>query len=175
LENLDTKSLTPFITLVNSQDEIIGYEEKLKVHQQGLLHRAFSVLIFNKEGKALLHKRAEGKYHSPGLWTNTCCGHPNEGESNADAAFRRLEEEMGFQTSLTHQFTFRYRAEFENGLIENEIDHVYFGEYEGEFEVNPEEVSDYKWLSLSEIKKDIEENSANYTVWFKEIVEQMNQ
>src|SRR5690606_27681590 len=119
-------------------------------HQRGLLHRAFSVLIFNSEGKALLHKRAEGKYHSSGLWTNTCCGHPNKGETTADAAYRRLGEEMGFQTSLTYQFTFSYRTEFDNGLIENEIDHVYFGEYNGDFEVNPDEVSDYKWLSMSE-------------------------
>lgn len=173
MENLDTKPKNIIITLVNEQDEICGYEEKMKVHEKGLLHRAFSVLIFNQKGEMLIHQRAFSKYHSPGLWTNACCGHPNEGESNHDAAYRRLGEEMGFQTELSYQFTFHYRAEFTNGLIENEIDHVYFGEFDGSFVVNPEEVADFKWLSLSEIRKQMEESSEKFTVWFKEIVKRL--
>jgi isopentenyl-diphosphate delta-isomerase len=170
LEILDTKSENTIITLVNEADEITGYEEKMKVHREGLLHRAFSVLIFDEAGQMLIHQRAFSKYHSPGLWTNTCCGHPNRGEENRAAAVRRLGEEMGFQTELKHQFTFHYRAEFDNGLIENEIDYVYFGEFVGDFQANPEEVADYKWLSLESIKNDIAESPEKYTVWFKEIM-----
>lgn len=168
--NKETASGEVFITLVNEKDEIIGYEEKLKVHEQGLLHRAFSVLIFNTEGKLLIHQRASHKYHSPGLWTNTCCGHPNEGEGILAAAERRLMEEMGFTTSLTYDFTFQYRAEFQNGLIENEIDHVFIGTYEADFQVNPEEVADFKWVELDGLHQEVEKNPELFTVWFKEIL-----
>ena len=158
------------IPLVDDNDLIVGYAEKLEVHIQGLLHRAFSILVFNEKGKLLIHQRALGKYHSPGLWTNTCCGHPNQGESMDEAIHRRLQEEMGFDCELTHKFTFRYKALFENGLTENEIDHVYFGQFNGEFVVNPVEVEEFKWLSLEDLKSMINNNPENFTVWFKEIM-----
>ncbi|KPM48766.1 isopentenyl-diphosphate Delta-isomerase [Jiulongibacter sediminis] len=169
MENLPTKT-DIIITLVNEKDEIIGHDEKIKVHREGTLHRAFSVLIFNEAGKMLIHQRALHKYHSPGLWTNACCGHPNKDEKIEDAAFRRLGEEMGFRCPLSYQFTFHYRAEFDNGLTENEIDHVFFGEYNQTFEVNPKEVADYRWASVESIKKEVGKNPDNFTVWFKEIL-----
>ena len=158
------------IPLVNDADEIIGFDEKLAVHQKGLLHRAFSILVFNNKKEILVHQRAFSKYHSPGLWTNTCCGHPNEGESMEAAVHRRLFEEMGFDCNLKYSFTFRYLAKFDNGLTENEIDHVYTGEYNEDFTVNPEEVADYKWLSKSKIINKIAENPESFTVWFREIM-----
>jgi isopentenyl-diphosphate delta-isomerase len=164
----NTKNIT--ITLVDANDTITGYEEKMEVHRKGLLHRAFSILIFNKDGQMLIHQRALKKYHSPGLWTNACCGHPNKGENILDAAHRRLGEEMGFDCELNFKFKFHYRAEFGNGLIENELDHVYVGQFDSTFEVNPLEVADYKWMEVSDIQKDISFNPENYTVWFKEIM-----
>ncbi|MGR3811609.1 isopentenyl-diphosphate Delta-isomerase [Jiulongibacter sp. NS-SX5] len=172
MENLPAKT-NIIITLVNEQDEITGYEEKIKVHLDGLLHRAFSILVFNDAGEMLIHQRALHKYHSPGLWTNACCGHPNKGEANYDAAYRRLGEEMGFQCDLDYKFTFHYKATFSNGLTENEIDHVYFATYNDSFEVNPEEVADYRWVKTEEIAKEIEEKPENFTVWFKEIMNRL--
>ncbi len=159
-----------YIPLVDDNDTIIGHEEKLVVHKKGLLHRAFSILVYNGLGELLIHQRALGKYHSPGLWTNTCCGHPNEGENMKDAVLRRLQEEMGFDCDLTYSFTFRYTAGFNNGLIENEIDHVYVGNFDGNFTVNPEEVADYKWINKIDLQKEIFEKPEKFTVWFKEIV-----
>lgn len=161
------------IPIVDAQDNIIGHAEKLEVHIKGWLHRAFSILVFNKKGEILIHQRALEKYHSPGLWTNTCCGHPNENESLESAVHRRLQEEMGFDCELSERFVFHYEAFFDNGLTENEIDHVFFGEFEGEFEVNPEEVADFKWVSLQKVKTDINENAEDYTVWFKEIIKRL--
>ncbi|HNK86555.1 MAG TPA: isopentenyl-diphosphate Delta-isomerase, partial [Flavobacteriales bacterium] len=115
------------VTLVNERDEVIGRMEKLEAHRVGALHRAFSIFIFNREGRLLLQQRADGKYHSPGLWTNSCCGHPRPGEPTMKAAQRRLHEELGIRCELTEEFTFSYRAEFGNGLIEHELDHVFFG------------------------------------------------
>jgi isopentenyl-diphosphate delta-isomerase len=158
------------IPLVNSSDEIIGSGEKIDVHLKGLLHRAFSVLIFNQKGQMLIHQRALGKYHSPGLWTNACCGHPFIGEEMKNAAERRLLEEMGISCELEYNFTFQYRSMFENGLIENEIDHVYKGIFEGNFETNPDEVADYKWQNIIDIKKDIQLKPDSFTIWFKEIM-----
>ena len=158
------------IPIIDEKDVVIGGMEKLEVHKKGLLHRAFSIIIKNKKDEFLIHRRAIGKYHSPGLWTNTCCGHPNYGEDIGRAVHRRLKEEMGIESELSHLFTFRYKAFFENGLTENEIDHVYFGVYNGEFDVNPEEVCDFKWLSLEEIETEIFENPELFTVWFKEIM-----
>jgi len=158
------------ITLVDANDTITGYEEKLEVHKKGLLHRAFSILIFNKNGEMLIHQRALEKYHSPGLWTNACCGHPNQGEDLLEAAHRRLGEEMGFDCELNFKFKFHYRAEFDNGLIENELDHVFRGQYDTSFTVNPLEVADYKWMEVKDIQIDIQKNPENYTVWFKEIM-----
>jgi isopentenyl-diphosphate delta-isomerase len=168
-----TKSMTfgsTNIILVNEHDEEIGTGEKLMVHQQGLLHRAFSILIFNKNNELLIHQRTPHKYHSGNLWTNTCCGHPNANEEINDAAHRRLVEEMGFDTPLDFLFKFQYRAEFENGLVENEIDHVFVGNYNETFEVNPEEVADYQWITIEKLLKDVSQNPIKYTFWFKEIL-----
>ena len=159
------------IPLVDDNDNIIGHAEKMEVHLRGLLHRAFSILVFNDKNEILIHQRAFGKYHSPGLWTNTCCGHPNEGETMEAAVHRRLQEEMGFDCDLSHKFSFRYKAVFENGLTENEIDHVYIGIFNETFTVNPDEVADYKWISVAQTKELIHQNPDNFTVWFKEIMD----
>lgn len=158
------------IPLLNSNWEIIGFKEKIAVHQEGLLHLAFSVLIFNKEGEILLQKRASSKYHSPSLWTNTTCGHPFPEEDIKEAATRRLQEEMGISCNLDYQFTFSYKAAFTNGLVENEVDHVFYGHYDGDVSLHPEEAEDYKWMTKENIKTDIKESPENYTVWFREIM-----
>jgi len=158
------------IIVVNERDEEIGTSEKLLVHQQGLLHRAFSILVFNENNEFLIHQRTSHKYHSGNLWTNTCCGHPNANEEIGVAAHRRLGEEMGFDTSLEFLYKFQYRAEFENGLVENEIDYVFVGTYNDSFIVNPDEVADYKWVTLENLLEDVSKNSQNYTFWFKEIL-----
>ncbi|MDP5139927.1 MAG: isopentenyl-diphosphate Delta-isomerase [Spirosomaceae bacterium] len=160
-----------YIELVDENDNIIGSEEKLLVHQKGLLHRAFSILIYNEKGEMLIHQRAFHKYHCGGLWTNACCGHPNKGETMQAAVHRRLQEEMGFDCELELKFKFQYKAEFANGLTENEIDHVYVGKFNGSFIVNSEEVADYKWINVNSIREDAERNPENYTVWFKEILQ----
>jgi len=162
-----------YIPLVNDQDEIIGEGEKLAVHQAGLLHRAFSILVHDGQGKWLLHQRALHKYHSGGLWTNTCCGHPNVGESMENAVHRRLQEEMGFDCPLTFQFKFRYQAALDQGLMEHEIDHVYIGEYTGPFTVNPEEVAAIRWQTFDEIQASMALQPHLFTVWFKEIVAEL--
>ncbi len=158
------------IILVDEFDQEIGKGEKLLVHQKGWLHRAFSVLIFNKDNQLLIHQRTRHKYHSGGLWTNTCCGHPNTGESIDEAAFRRLGEEMGFRTELTFLDKFQYRTDFPNGLIEHEIDHVFVGYYDAKFEVNPEEVLDFKWVDMDKLLEDVANYPENYTFWFKKIL-----
>ena len=131
------------VILVNERDEPIGVIGKMEAHKQGVLHRAFSVFIFNSKGEILLQQRAFNKYHSAGLWTNACCSHPQPGEDSLSAALRRLNEEMGFQTSLEKVFDFIYKVSFDNGLIENEFDHVFIGEYEGLIFSNKQEVNDY--------------------------------
>ncbi len=158
------------IIVVNEQDEEIGTGEKLLVHQQGLLHRAFSILVFNENNELLIHQRTSHKYHCGGLWTNTCCGHPNANEEISAAAHRRLGEEMGFDTPLEFLYKFQYRAEFENGLVENEIDNVFVGNFNDSFVVNPEEVADYKWVTVDELLEDVSKSPQNYTFWFKEIL-----
>ncbi|HEY1039992.1 MAG TPA: isopentenyl-diphosphate Delta-isomerase [Bacteroidia bacterium] len=155
------------VVLVNEKDEEIGTIEKMQAHEKALLHRAFSVFVFNSLGKLLLQKRALSKYHSPGLWTNTCCSHPRPGEKTIDAANRRLKEEMGFETGLEFAFSFVYKAEMENGLTEHEFDHVYFGLHDDMPAINTEEVSEWKYESLEEIAKDIKLHPENYTAWFK--------
>lgn len=142
------------------------------MHQKGLLHRAFSILIYNKKGEMLIHQRALHKYHSGGLWTNACCGHPNRGEEMEAAIHRRLGQEMGFDCPLDFKFIFQYHAAFDNGLTENEIDHVYTGEFNGDFTFNPEEVADYKWVNVESVQSDVNENPEKYTVWFREILQQ---
>jgi isopentenyl-diphosphate Delta-isomerase len=155
------------VILVNPQDEPIGVMEKMEAHQKGLLHRAFSVFIFNTKGEMLLQQRAITKYHSGGLWTNTCCSHPAPGESTAAAASRRLQEEMGFQTPLKESFSFLYKTPFDNGLTEHEIDHVFIGEYEAAIEPNPAEVEAYEYRSMDSIKAAIEHTPQLFTSWFK--------
>lgn len=162
------------IPLSDTAGNITGYEEKMEVHRKGLLHLAFSVLIFNSKGELLLQKRADRKYHSSALWTNTCCGHPNPGEEIQEAAGRRLEEEMGFTCTLSHRFTFHYQAGFPNGLYENEIDHVFSGLYEGPVNPDPEEVSEYRWTTPEALRADAEEFPEKYTVWFREILKQLS-
>lgn len=156
-----------FVVLIDREDQPIGLMEKQQAHLAGLLHRAFSVFVFNSKGELLIHQRAAEKYHSPKLWTNTCCSHPRENESYEQAAHRRLKEEMGFDCAIEEKFHFIYKAELEPGLFEHELDRVFTGFYEGEMNLNPEEVMDAKWISIEDLKKDMAENLDNYTVWFK--------
>lgn len=155
------------VILVNEQDIAIGEMEKIEVHEKALLHRAFSIFVFNSKGDMLLHQRAAGKYHSPGLWTNTCCSHPQPGEEIEASALKRLQEEMGFTTPLRRAFTFIYKAAFDNGLTEHELDHVFIGRYDGPVAPNPEEVDDYKYESLAAIKEQIALQPQQFTEWFK--------
>ena len=155
------------VILVDQEDNELGTEEKMKAHEQALLHRAFSIFIFNSKGELLLQKRAEGKYHCPGLWTNTCCSHPRPGESLEEAVQRKLKQEMGFTTPLKEAFTFIYKVSFENGLTEHELDHVFLGTFDGNPEPNPEEVGEWKWISPEKLKEDVQEHPEKYTHWFK--------
>lgn len=155
------------VILVNTEDEVLGTAGKMDVHRQGLLHRAFSVFIFNSKGEMLLQQRAIDKYHSGGLWTNACCSHPNPGEQTEVAAVRRLREEMGFETELEKIFDFVYKAEFENGLIEHEFDHVFTGEYNGAISYSRQEVMDYTYKSMQDIQESMKSNPAKYTTWFR--------
>lgn len=155
------------IILVNEKDESIGVAEKMEVHEKGLLHRAFSIFIFNRQGELLLQQRALNKYHSGGLWTNTCCSHPMPGEMTLDAANRRLMEEMGFETPLTEVFDFIYKAEVENGLTEHEFDHVFVGEFDGPVQVSDQEVMSYMFKGIAEIEKDLNSRPELYTTWFR--------
>ena len=155
-----------FVVLVDEQDNPIGKMEKQQAHIEGLLHRAFSIFIFNSEKKLLLQKRASSKYHCGGLWTNSCCSHPRENENIQDAANRRLAEEMGMQCSLKPIFTFIYRAEFDNGLIEHEFDHVFFGESDQNPKINPEEVETYRYIAMEDLQQEVKEFPQNYTPWF---------
>lgn len=155
------------VILVNEKDEQIGLMPKMEAHEKALLHRAFSVFVFNDKNELMIQQRAHGKYHSPGLWTNTCCSHQRVGESNVDAGKRRLQEEMGFSTDLKDTISFIYKAPFDNGLTEHEFDHILIGKFEGEPNLNPDEASDWKWVSLDELKKDMTENPDRYTEWFK--------
>lgn len=160
--------MTEKVILVDEDDNRIGTEEKLKAHQDGgKLHRCFSIFIFNDDGELMLQKRAEDKYHCGGLWTNTCCSHPRPSETVEEAVHRRIKEEMGFDCPMEEAFTFTYKADFENGLTEHELDHVYIGRYNGEPDPNSEEAGDWKWIETDELKQDIEENPNKYTPWLK--------
>ncbi len=155
------------VILVNERDEPRGTMEKLEAHEKGELHRAFSVFIFNSKGELLLQQRALHKYHSGGLWTNTCCSHPRPGEETLAAAKRRLAEEMGLSATLEFKTAFVYKSEFENGLTEHEFDHVFTGSTDSSPIINPEEVAAYRWLSINEIKNQIAVNPGDYTTWFR--------
>ena len=155
------------VILVNEKDEEIGTMEKLEAHRQGLLHRAFSVFIFNSKGEMLLQRRAVEKYHSGGLWTNACCSHPRPGESIEGAAKRRLKEEMGMECELRKEFYFIYQIDFENGLQEHELDYILIGFCDDFPKPDPGEVGEWKYLSSALIEKDINLNPLSYTEWFK--------
>jgi isopentenyl-diphosphate delta-isomerase len=155
------------VILVNERDEKIGLMPKMEAHEKALLHRAFSVFVFNKRGQLLLQQRAAEKYHSPLLWTNTCCSHQRDGESNVEAGRRRLMEEMGFTCELEEVTSFIYKAPFDNGLTEHELDHIMVGRYENDPVINPEEVEAFKWMTLEEVRDDMTINPGSYTAWFK--------
>lgn len=155
------------VILVDERDIAIGVMEKMEAHQKGALHRAFSIFLFNGKGEMLLQRRALAKYHSPGLWTNTCCSHPMHGESIEVAADRRLREEMGMTCTMYKAFDFIYKAELENDLIEHEFDHVLFGTTNEPPVINPEEVSEWKWIPVYDVYIDVQLNPARYTEWFK--------
>ena len=158
------------VILVNNHDEQIGTLEKLAAHKQGLLHRAFSVLIFNNDGEMLIHQRADEKYHCAGLWTNTCCSHQRVGETNEQAASRRLEEEMGFTAQVKFLGSFVYYVAFDNGLIEHEYDHVLVGKFSGIPVPNAKEVSDWKYITLKDLENEMAKSPTQFTFWFKEIM-----
>jgi len=155
------------VVLVDEKNNQIGLMPKMEAHEKAVLHRAFSVFVFNEKGELMLQQRAASKYHSPLLWTNTCCSHQREGESNVEAGRRRLQEEMGFTTDLKEVFSFIYKAPFDNGLTEHELDFVLIGSFEDKPNINKEEVESYKWMPLEDVKKDIENNPDIYTEWFK--------
>jgi isopentenyl-diphosphate Delta-isomerase len=159
------------VILVNTADQPVGRMEKFEAHQRGLLHRAFSVFLFNERGETLLQQRAAGKYHSPLLWTNSCCSHQREGESNLEAATRRLYEELGIDPSqvseLKDSFNFIYRAEFENGLTEHELDHVILGRFDGSVTLNIEEVEAVRWISMPDLTREMDAHPEQFTAWFQ--------
>lgn len=158
------------VILVDEADNAIGTMEKMEAHRRGRLHRAFSILLFNQKGELLLQKRSKKKYHSGGLWTNTCCSHPLPGESMDDAARRKLNQEMGIDLQTTFAYKFIYSAKLDNELTEHELDHVYFGQYDRTPTVNPDEVEDWKYIDINTLKGDIQSNPERYTEWFKLII-----
>jgi len=155
------------IILVNENDIEIGSDYKIKTHKEGKLHRAFSIFIFNSKGELLIQKRAKEKYHSGGLWSNSCCGHPEAGEKTIDATNRRLFEEMGIKTPLKEAFSFIYNVRLDNGIKEYELDHVFVGFYDGKVVINKEEAEDFKWINIRELIKDINKNPEKYSYWFR--------
>ncbi|GGK25284.1 isopentenyl-diphosphate Delta-isomerase [Yeosuana aromativorans] len=163
------------VILVNENDEPIGLMPKMEAHEKALLHRAFSVFIFNDKNELMLQQRALDKYHSPGLWTNTCCSHQREGESNIQAGIRRLQEEMGFVVDLQESISFIYKAPFDNGLTEHEFDHIMIGKFNGTPNINPNEVADWKWMGLEAVKDDMVQHPELYTEWFKIIFDKFYQ
>lgn len=155
------------VILVDSEDNEVGSMEKLQAHLRGKLHRAFSVFILNtKNDQMLIQKRAKGKYHSGGLWSNTCCSHPRPGESLESAVSRRLKEEMGMECDTREIFSKTYKAILDNNIIENEFDHIFIGTFEGLPDINPEEAEDWKWISIEELLKSLRKEPHVYTVWF---------
>ncbi len=160
------------VILVDTNDNPIGLMNKLEAHEKALLHRAFSVFILNDKKELMLQQRARHKYHSPLLWTNTCCSHQRENETNIQAGIRRIREEMGFVTGLKEMFHFIYKAPFDNGLTEHELDYVMLGFYNDIPVINKDEVESWKWMKIEDIKNDMITNPDIYTVWFKIIFEE---
>lgn len=160
------------VILVNEQDEQVGVMPKMEAHEKAVLHRAFSVFILNSKNEVMLQQRAAHKYHSPLLWTNTCCSHQRVDESNIEAGTRRLKEEMGFAAPLKELFSFIYKAPFDNGLTEHELDHVMIGYYDSEPDINPEEAESWKWMGIEEVREDMKQHPETYTVWFRIIFDE---
>ena len=160
------------VILVNEQDEAIGLMPKMEAHEKAVLHRAFSVFVLNKNNEIMLQQRAAEKYHSPLLWTNTTCSHQRSGESNIEAGTRRLQEEMGFTTELKELFSFIYKAPFDNGLTEHELDHVMIGYYDEAPLINTDEAESWKWMAIEDVKNDMQANADDYTVWFRIIFDE---
>lgn len=160
------------VILVNEKDEQIGLMPKMEAHEKAVLHRAFSVFVLNSKNEIMLQQRAAQKYHSPLLWTNTTCSHQREGESNIQAGTRRLREEMGFETELKELFSFIYKAPFDNGLTEHELDHVMIGYYNDAPNINREEAESWKWMSIEAVKEDMQQHPETYTVWFRIIFDE---
>ena len=158
---------TEKVILVDKDDLAIGEMEKMEAHEKAVLHRAFSIFVFNGQNKLMLQQRALDKYHSPGLWTNTCCSHPRPGETVLNAGHRRLVEEMGFDCEIEKIFDFIYKAELDQGLAEHEFDHVFFGQYDSQPNINPKEVASWKWMKMEDIAGDMKENPESYTIWFR--------
>ena len=159
--------MTEYVVLVDELDNKVGLMEKMEAHINPTLHRAFSIFIFNSKNEMLLQQRALSKYHTPGLWTNTCCSHPRDGESLHDATKRRLQEEMGMQCELKEAFSFIYKADVMQGLVEHELDHVFIGTSDDLPIINKDEVESFRYDTVENIKADIERNPQNYTAWFK--------
>ncbi|MDD7276045.1 MAG: isopentenyl-diphosphate Delta-isomerase [Bacteroidales bacterium] len=159
--------MTEYVVLVDELDNKVGLMEKMEAHINPTLHRAFSIFIFNSKNEMLLQQRALSKYHTPGLWTNTCCSHPRDGESLHDATNRRLQEEMGMQCELKEAFSFIYKADVMQGLVEHEFDHVFIGTSDDLPIINKDEVESFRYDTVENIKADIERNPQNYTAWFK--------
>lgn len=163
------------VVLVSEKDEILGVMDKMQAHENGILHRAFSVFLFNDKGEMLLQKRAADKYHSPNQWTNAVCSHPRMGETYMEAAQRRLKEELGIETPINYRFNFLYKADVGQNLWEHELDHVFTGNFEGEFKLNEEEVSEVRYISIDELDKEMSANPENFTEWFKIILKEYKQ
>ncbi|MEN9968988.1 MAG: hypothetical protein RIR94_1175 [Bacteroidota bacterium] len=161
-----------YVVLVDEQDQEIGQMEKMEAHRLGLLHRAFSILLFNSKGELLLQQRAAHKYHSPLLWTNTCCSHQRPGETTLMAAERRLREEMGLSAPLQSAFNFLYKANLDQGLSEHELDHVVFGYTNQDPIINPEEVQAFQWITIDQLSQQLKNNPQTLTVWFQILLEQ---
>ena len=170
----DNKKIDKVI-LVDKNDKVLGEMEKMEAHEKGLLHRAISVFIVNSKGEWLIHQRAFNKYHSNGLWTNTCCSHPYPEETSVDAANRRLMEEMGMKAPLQEIFAFTYKEELDNQLTEHELDRVFIGFSDEKPQPNADEVSNWKYIDFGELKKDVKNNPQNYTVWFKKIYKRVEE
>lgn len=161
------------VVLVDERDGERGTMGKLQAHEEGELHRALSVLVFNSDGHMLLQKRADGKYHSPGKWSNACCTHPLPGEGVEEAAHRRLQEELGFDCELQEVGQVVYRADVGGGLTEHEFDHILLGQFDGEPDLDPQEVAEVRWAPLKDIERDVLENPEDYTPWFRMIFAQL--
>jgi isopentenyl-diphosphate Delta-isomerase len=162
------------VVLVDENDKETGQMDKMEAHRKGVLHRAISVFVFNKNGEMLLQQRAAGKYHGALLWSNTCCSHPLPEESPGDAAVRRLNEEMGITIPLQFMFSFLYKANVENGLIEHELDHVFAGYFDGDIQPDPSEVASYQFKSIDDIQRELKSHPEKYTQWFRIIFEDVN-